>query len=169
MDIKNQELQTVSKVEKSQSLEPINQIESADFEMSKEIKQNQKQEYNSQTIEENNSKKYKLPNIRKVKQIPPSTRDNITIQVERILQDGLEDTYRTLNPIAQQEFKLKGEETAKKIREMLKSTKIKIKKIFKLIVDWLSILPGINLFFLEQEAKIKTDKIIELKKEENNI
>ena len=37
-------------------------------------------------------------------------------------------------------------------------------KIIDVIKKWLSIIPGINKFFLEQEAKIKTDKIMELKK-----
>ena len=38
----------------------------------------------------------------------------------------------------------------------------KAKKIFQLILEWLKLLPGINRFFLEQEAKIKTDRIIHL-------
>ena len=82
------------------------------------------------------------------------------------MSEGLEDAYQKLPPIAQQEFKLKGEQTAGLIRELMRSTKIKVKKIFQLIADWLSLLPNINHFFLEQEAKIKTDKIIKLKKQE---
>jgi hypothetical protein len=31
------------------------------------------------------------------------------------------------------------------------------------IKRWLSIIPGINKFFLEQDAKIKAEKIIKLK------
>jgi len=34
-------------------------------------------------------------------------------------------------------------------------------------LDWLKILPGVNKFFLEQEAKIKTDKILALKNKNN--
>ncbi len=98
---------------------------------------------------------------------PPTPRDALTVQVEGILAAGLKDTYEKLPPIAQQEFKLKGEETAGKIRELLRSTKIKVKKIFRLIIEWLMLLPSVNHFFLEQEAKIKTDKIIELKKLDN--
>ena len=48
----------------------------------------------------------------------------------------------------------------------MKSTKVKVKKILKLILEWLRILPGINRFFLEQEAKIKTDRIIQLKEDQ---
>ncbi len=79
------------------------------------------------------------------------------------MEDGLNDSYQRLSPVAKQEFKLKGERAASQIRELLKSTHVKVKKILRLILDWLRMLPGVNHFFLEQEAKIKTDKIIALK------
>jgi len=81
------------------------------------------------------------------------------------MEEGLNDSYQRLSPVAKQEFKLKGEQTAVQIRDLLKSAHVKIKKILRLILDWLRMLPGINHFFLEQEAKIKTDKIIALKKQ----
>lgn len=108
-----------------------------------------------------------LPPTRKKTALPQPARDQLTIKVEKILASGLEDTFRALPPLTQQEFKLKGEQTSSKIRELLRATKIKVKKIFHLILEWLSILPGINRFFLEQEAKIKTDQIIELKKRDD--
>lgn len=96
----------------------------------------------------------------------PAPRDELTKKVEKILSDGLEESFAKLPPVIQQEFKLKGEQTAGKIRELLNATKIQVKKIFRLILEWLSLLPNVNKFFLEQEAKIKTDKIIVLKKRE---
>ncbi|MBI5729084.1 MAG: hypothetical protein HY983_02495 [Candidatus Magasanikbacteria bacterium] len=93
----------------------------------------------------------------------PSPRDPVTARIEKILEDGVGDAYNRLSPIAKQEFKLKGEQTAVKIRELLQSTRVKVKKIFQLILEWLKLLPGINRFFLEQEAKIKTDRIISLR------
>lgn len=96
----------------------------------------------------------------------PAPRDELTKKVEKIMSDGLEEAYSKMPPVVQQEFKLKGEQTAGKIRELLKATKIHAKKIFRLILEWLSLMPNINKFFLEQEAKIKTDKIISLKKRE---
>lgn len=99
---------------------------------------------------------------RKPTQIP-RVRDNLTVQIEKIMEDGLQDAFKELTPIQQQEFKIKGEETAFQIRALLKATHVKIKKIFRLILEWLKMLPGINRFFLEQEAKIKTDKILALK------
>ena len=90
-------------------------------------------------------------------------RDDLSVKIENIMEDGLAEAFKELPPIERQEFKIKGEETAKKIRDLLKSTHVKVKKIFRLLLDWLRMLPGINRFFLEQEAKIKADKIIALK------
>jgi len=102
---------------------------------------------------------------RTLKKLPVlPVRDEMAVKIEKIMEDGLHDAYHRLSPIAQQEFKLKGEETARKISELLKSTHVKMKKIFRLILDWLRMLPGINKFFLEQEAKIKTDRIIAIRK-----
>ena len=80
-----------------------------------------------------------------------------------ILGFSIHDTIVVFDRI-REEFKLKGEQAASQIRELLKSAHIKVKKILRLILDWLRMLPGVNHFFLEQEAKIKTDKIIALKK-----
>ncbi len=93
----------------------------------------------------------------------PQVKDELTLRIEKVMEDGIADAYRELTPVQQQEFKIKGEETAYKIRELLKKTRIKIKDIFKLLYEWLRMLPGINKFFLEQEAKIKADKIIAIK------
>ena len=95
--------------------------------------------------------------------LPPLTKDAVMVKIEKIMEEGLNDSFQRLSPVAKQEFKLKGEQTASQIRELLKSAHVKVKKILRLILDWLRILPGVNHFFLEQEAKIKTDKIIALK------
>lgn len=107
--------------------------------------------------------KFHLPLLRKHVKPIPQVRDEMTLRMEKILEERLQDSYARLPPLAKQEFKLKGEMTAVKIRELLNSTRAQAKKIFRLIFEWLKMLPGINRFFLEQEAKIKTDKIIELK------
>ena len=84
-------------------------------------------------------------------------------QVEDILAADLEEMYLKLAPEKQQEFKGKGEETARQINNLLDQAKVKIGKIISLIKKWLSLLPGVNRFFLEQEAKIKADKIVKLR------
>lgn len=86
------------------------------------------------------------------------------VEIENILSQGMENIYDGLSPEKQFEFKKKGDETALKISLLLQKTKVKVKNIIKLIKDWLKIIPGINKFFLEQEAKIKADKLLNLKK-----
>jgi len=138
---------------------------SVDTETSKENENNDRNiEIQQKQKQQKEKAKINLPKIKKRSALPIMPRDETTIKVEKILAEGLEDDYKKLPPIVQQEFKLKGEQTASKIAELLKTTKIKIKNIFRLILEWLSLLPNVNRFFLEQEAKIKTDRIINLKK-----
>ena len=108
--------------------------------------------------------KRKLKGGKKKKTIIPAVKDELTRRVEQVMEEGLADAYRELTPVQQQEFKIKGEETAWKIRELFKKTHLKVKEVFRLLVEWLRLLPGINKFFIEQEAKIKADKILSLKK-----
>lgn len=84
------------------------------------------------------------------------------VEIESILEKGLEEIYASLDEEKKKEFKNKEEETASKIEELFRKVKIKITEIFRLILNWLKNVPRINKFFLEQEAKIKTDKIITL-------
>ncbi|MFH1947449.1 MAG: hypothetical protein ABIJ23_04830 [Candidatus Magasanikbacteria bacterium] len=108
--------------------------------------------------------KSKLRGTKKKPTTVPQVRDEVTIQVEKVMEEDLGDAFLELTPIQKQEFKIKGEQVAFEIRDLLKKTHLKAKTIFKLIFEWLKMLPGINKFFLEQEAKIKTDKILALKK-----
>ncbi|MEK7203295.1 MAG: hypothetical protein AAB653_03190 [Patescibacteria group bacterium] len=84
-------------------------------------------------------------------------------QVEKVLESGLEKIYSELSDDKKKEFKIVGEQTAVKINQLLDKTKIKIKSIINLIKKWLSLIPRINKYFIEQEAKIKTDEIIKIK------
>ncbi len=93
----------------------------------------------------------------------PQVRDELTMKVETIMEDGLKDAFTEMTPVQKQEFKIKGEQTAIQIRQLLGVTRVKVKSVFKLLVEWLKLLPGVNRFFIEQEAKIKADKIISLK------
>jgi len=89
-------------------------------------------------------------------------------EVEGILEEDLGSVYQTLTPQKQVEFKLAGEQAASKLSILLRQTKIKIGQIFKVIFNWLKIIPGANRFFLEQEAKIKSDRLLILKKRLDN-
>ena len=80
--------------------------------------------------------------------------------VEKIMQDNLADIYKSLNPEQQIEFKKKGAEVSSKIEVMIDTFKVRAKNVLELIREWLKIIPGVNKFFLEQETKLKTDKIM---------
>lgn len=82
------------------------------------------------------------------------------VKIEKILEEDLESFYFSMPPDKQLAFKEKGEETASKIEKMVEAGKAVARKILKLIRAWLKIIPGVNKFFLEQEAKIKTDKVM---------
>lgn len=84
-------------------------------------------------------------------------------KIEKIMEDGLADIFLNLEPDKQNEFKIKGEQTANDINKLLNQVKVKANKIIELIKKWLSLIPGVNRFFIEQEAKIKTDKIMKLR------
>jgi hypothetical protein len=87
-------------------------------------------------------------------------RDEMTKEIEGILSEDLTDLFLKMTPSQQERFKAKGEETASKIRQLVSATKVNAKKVLDLIKDWLKLIPGVNKFFLEQEAKIKTDKVL---------
>jgi flagellar biosynthesis GTPase FlhF len=84
-------------------------------------------------------------------------------EIEKILQNGLENIYLSLSPDKQREFKTEGEKATKEINILLSKTKVNVGKIIALIRKWLSVIPGVNKFFLEQETKIKADQILKLK------
>lgn len=83
-------------------------------------------------------------------------------QIENILSDGLEEAYREMEDSRKKQFKEKGEETARQVNALLTEAKVKVKKIVDLIREWLKLIPGVNTYFLEQEAKIKTDRLLKL-------
>ncbi len=99
------------------------------------------------------------------------TTDEVTLKIEKILEEDMGDLYKSMTPDTQIRFKKKGEEIAVAIAEMVRTLKVHAAKLIRLIRDWLHMIPKINKFFLEQEAKIKADEIIEYieaKKEDAN-
>jgi len=84
-------------------------------------------------------------------------------EIDNILAEGLHEVFLKMDPQKQKEFKEKGEETVMKINKLLDKTKVKISQIIDLIKKWLHVIPGVNKFFLEQEAKIKADRIMRIK------
>jgi len=83
-------------------------------------------------------------------------------QIEAIMEEDLEEIYLKMPVAKQNEFKIVGEKTVNEINSLLKEIKLNIKRIVNLIIKWLMIIPGVNKYYVEQEAKIKTDEIIKI-------
>ena len=92
----------------------------------------------------------------------PPPKSETLVKIEKILEEDLEEFYFKMPPEQRKEFKAKGEETASKIEKMIEGGRAVGRKILNLIRNWLKLIPGINKFFLEQEAKIKTDKVVSM-------
>ncbi len=91
---------------------------------------------------------------------PPIVKSKIYRQIESVLEEDLEDIYFKLDAAHQRIFKEEGEATARQIERVIAGGKSVVAKITELIKRWLGLLPGLNKFFIEQEAKIKADKIL---------
>lgn len=84
--------------------------------------------------------------------------------IEQTLSENINMFYGAMDPETKQAFKAKAVETAGKIETMVQSGKLNVKKIISWIREWLQMIPGVNKLFLEQESKIKADKIVRLEK-----
>jgi hypothetical protein len=89
-------------------------------------------------------------------------KDEVYEEVEKIVEDGLGPFVETMEPNAKERFVKKGREITAIIAGMVRSMHVKTKDVFRLLKEWLLTIPGVNKFFLEQEVKIKTDRITEL-------
>jgi hypothetical protein len=92
--------------------------------------------------------------------VTPDPRSGVLKKVEGLLADGLKELYMSLPEARRAAFKTTGEAVANTITDMIMLGKAKVKEIWKLIGEWLRTVPGVNKYFLEQEIKIKTDRIM---------
>lgn len=95
--------------------------------------------------------------------VAPDHKSTLDKEIENVLSEGLEQLYWEMPELQRQIFKTKGERVATQIRALLGEATVRVQDIFRLIVDWLKALPGVSRFFIEQEAKIKTDKLTKLR------
>ena len=99
---------------------------------------------------------------------PAAPIDPTVRSIELILSEDMTEQFKAMSPADQAKFKAKGEETVSKLAALMRKTAIKAKEVLKLIVIWLRLIPHVNKYFLEQESKIKTDKILDLYKREHD-
>ena len=86
--------------------------------------------------------------------------------IESVLSQDMENAFLTMDAATQAQFKIKGEETSQKIAILMRQTGVKVKQVIILIFDWLKIIPRVNKFYIEQEAKIKAEAILKMYKKE---
>ncbi len=98
---------------------------------------------------------------------PTAPVDPTIRSIELILSEDMMEQFKAMSPADQAKFKAKGEETVSKLAELMRKTAVKAKEVLKLIAGWLRFIPHVNKYFLEQESKIKTDKIMDLYKREH--
>lgn len=106
-----------------------------------------------------------VPSVVPASQPSSMVKSETLVRIEHVMEERLEDVFRQMPPDVKLEFKRKGEETATQIENMLYQVKVQSKKIFQLLLDWLRIIPGVNKYFLDQEAKLKTDELLRVKQE----
>lgn len=87
-------------------------------------------------------------------------KDEAVLQVEKILEDGLGDFVLTMPDAPKARFLQLGQQLAAQLATMVRNYKVKVREVMHLIREWLLVIPGVNSYFLEQEAKIKTDRIL---------
>ena len=97
---------------------------------------------------------------------PAAAKDETTKAVENALEEGLRDVYAKLPAGRKAKFQKEGERITREISAMVKSLKVQADRVLGLIRKWLALIPGVNKFFLIQEAKLKTDRIMLIAEEE---
>ena len=107
------------------------------------------------------------PSISAAEALPQAAPAVLTIQkspllleIESIMEENLREIYQNMPDELKLRFNSEGEKTAGEIKNLMQSLKATTKKLIDILKKWLLIIPGINKFFLEQEAKIKADKIM---------
>ncbi|PIR93647.1 hypothetical protein COT97_05600 [Candidatus Falkowbacteria bacterium CG10_big_fil_rev_8_21_14_0_10_39_11] len=93
------------------------------------------------------------------------SKNPVVVEIEGVMEDGLDEYFFKLTPDERKEFKRVGEETAITVMGLLTQAKVHVVKILAAITNWLKMLPGVNKYFLEQESKIKTDTLLKMKEE----
>lgn len=97
----------------------------------------------------------------------PPPKSQALEEIETILSEDLNDVYAELDLPARNAFKIAGEDAARKINAALCSAKVQFRDILRIILQWLKAIPGLNWAFVEQEAKMKTDKLLRLKSKDD--
>lgn len=88
--------------------------------------------------------------------------DEVLRSVEQALETGLGEMVDRLPDAAKERFTAKGKEIAMQLTKSIYAGVPQSRMVVDLVKAWLLTLPSVNKYFLEQEAKIRTDAIITL-------
>ncbi|MBI5466667.1 MAG: hypothetical protein HY975_00415 [Candidatus Kerfeldbacteria bacterium] len=86
--------------------------------------------------------------------------DLLRRRIEDILAEGLEKTFRSLPAAEQSRFKTVGEQAAVRLTSEVKHRTPRLERLIMIVQSWLRLIPNLNPYYLEQEAKIKVEKIL---------
>lgn len=92
--------------------------------------------------------------------------DPVQLVIEKKLEAGVGEAFSALEPLAQEAFKVEGENIGATVRALLSAPKLgpkQVKEIFDSVHRWLSLLPGTNPWWVEQEAKAKTGALVRVR------
>lgn len=101
-------------------------------------------------------------------------KDQVAIEVEKLLEKDLANTYTALPDKIKPFFKSHGEKIAQTVTGMIKNNTFDGGIVMDMVDEWLKLVPKSNSFYLEQEAKLKTDALVKyaenaIKNAQNNV
>ncbi|MBT3230826.1 hypothetical protein HN358_03565 [Candidatus Uhrbacteria bacterium] len=165
----DEEVKVVKKIEKAQEKGLDLGLDKKEVKEVKEVKEDERKLEVEKPVEKEKPQEVAETPAVSVTPEPPSQipikKEEILVDLEQILADDLTDIFLELPDARKLEFKQRGEEVAQKIREMVSTGKFKIGKALNWIREWLQMIPGVNKYFIDQEAKIKADKIVQYTKD----
>jgi hypothetical protein len=89
-------------------------------------------------------------------------KDELTVRIEKILEDGIAPLYAKLTPSQKEDFRRHGEETAHKLRRLMAKATFAVVEAWQLVRKWLQLLPTGSFAFIEQSSFIKAQQLAKL-------
>lgn len=95
--------------------------------------------------------------------VPAAPKTALREDIEAALADEqLRQLFAALEPTLRQVFRAAANALADRIEVMIAQGDLNLSLAHTGIVDWLTIIPNLNQWFLVQEAKVKTDAVLAL-------
>lgn len=96
----------------------------------------------------------------------PVPDDPVQKAIEKKLETGVEEAFGALEPLAQQAFLVRGQETALAVRNLLAAPKLDakvVKVLAETVHSWLALLPGASNAWLEQQTWATVENLMEVR------